>query len=505
MALWTLVPRMTVTCGRPSTPTLLGTTFSLPSPPFVMMFSRRLILAISLFITAVAAGLAADTKRPPNLIVILADDLGYAELGSYGQQVIKTPHLDQMAREGLRFTQFYAGATVCGPSRSVLMTGQHQGHTRIRGNSRDSARATLQVGDLTVATALRAAGYRTGMIGKWGLGDAVPGATDGLPARQGFDVFHGYLNHYHAHNHYPDYLWRNEEKIPLPNRTQPVGDLGSGVTDDPVIFADDYLTDEALKFVAQNQDRPFFLYWSPILPHANNERTPLHQDGTEVPDYGPYARENWPNPDKGQAAMVTRLDSYVGRLLTQLRLLGLDQNTIVLFTSDNGPHDEANHNLARFQPAGPFSGHKRSLTDGGIRVPLLAWGPGHVAAGATTGHVGYFGDWFATACELAGAATPPGLDSLSFAPTLRGQPAAQAAHDFLYWEFHEKGFSQAVLYQGRWKGIRLKTIDAPLALYDLQTDIAEKTNVAAQHPDLVAKLTAYLQTARTPSANWPVP
>jgi arylsulfatase A-like enzyme len=268
------------------------------------------------------------------------------------------------------------------------------------------------------------------------------------------------------------------------------------------VYADDLFADEALKFIANHQDRPFFLYWSPIIPHANNERMVALRDGAEVPDYGPYERQDWPKQDQGHAAMITRLDSYVGRLLDHLRLLGRAENTLVIFTSDNGPHNGSNHNLARFQPSGPFSGIKRSLTDGGIRVPAIAWWPDKVRAGRESGHVAYFGDWFATACELAGAQAPDGLDSISFVPTLLGQAGKQQAHEFLYWEFHEGGFKQAALYQGRWKGIRSGGPENPVLLYDLRTDAAEQTNVAARHPDIAAKIGAYLKTARTPAAAW---
>jgi arylsulfatase A-like enzyme len=447
----------------------------------------------------------AQTPERPNLIWIMADDLGYGDLGCYGQKVIQTPRLDQMAREGLRFTQFYAGATVCAPSRSVLMTGQHHGHTRVRGNAgaNNPLAQALRAEDVTVARVLQTAGYRTALIGKWGLGD-IGAAECGLPRRQGFDYFFGYLNQHHAHNHFPDFLWRNEERVRLPNVVTPVGDFGGGYATEAKVYADDLLADEVFQFVAQHTDHPFFLYWCPVVPHANNERTRVLQDGAEVPDYGIYADRNWPQPDKGQAAMITRLDHLVGRLLDELQRLQLAKNTLVVFSSDNGPHNESNHDLARFEPAGPLTGIKRSLTDGGIRVPCIAWWPGHVRAGQETDHVAYFGDWFATAAELAGAPIPAGLDSLSFVPTLRPAAAAQPRHEFLYWEFHERGFSQAALYQGRWKAIRERAATAPLVLYDLRTDIAEKVDVAAQHPDIVEKLDAYLQSARSASADWPI-
>ena len=453
---------------------------------------------------AVAAFDAAAAQDPPNFIWIMADDLGYGELGSYGQTVIKTPQLDRMAKEGMRFTQFYAGATVCAPSRSVLMTGQHHGHTRVRGNagSANPVAQALRSDDTTVAKFLQQAGYRTALIGKWGLGD-IGAAQSGLPRKQGFDEFFGYLNQHYAHNHYPDYLWRNEDRVSLPNVVVPVGEHGGGYATTAEEYADDLFADAAMKFVAENKSRPFFLYWCMVVPHANNERTDALKNGAEVPDFGPYAGEDWPEPDKGQAAMISRLDGYVGRMLDALRDHGLAENTLVIFTSDNGPHNESNHNLARFRPSGPLSGIKRSLHDGGIRVPTIAWWPGHVAAGTTSNHVGYFGDWMATAAELAHAKMADGCDSISFAPTLLGRPTQQQEHEFLYWEFHEGGFKQAALYRGRWKGIRRGGPDAPIELYDLRTDAAEKTNVAAAHPEIAVTVGNYLASARSDSPDWP--
>lgn len=449
-------------------------------------------------------GAAAADERP-NLIWIMADDLGYGELGCYGQQVIQTPHLDRMAQQGMRFTQFYAGATVCAPSRSVLLTGQHHGRTRVRGNAgrTNPAAQALLPGELTVARLLQEAGYRTALVGKWGLGDVGPAET-GLPRKQGFDSFFGYLNQHHAHNHFPDYLWRNEQRVPLPNKVVPVGDAGGGYATEAVVYADDLFADECMKFVEQARSQPFFLYWSMVIPHANNERARELKDGAHVPDYGPYADKDWPAPDKGQAAMITRLDSHVGRMLALLENLGLAGRTLVIFTSDNGPHNESNHDLARFQPGGPLRGIKRSLTDGGIRVPMIAWWPGKIAARSETGHVGYFGDWMATAAELAGASLPEGRDSISFVPTLLGRHAEQRQHEFLYWEFHERGFSQAALYRGRYKGIRERSSQAPLAVYDLHNDIGETTDLAASELEIAARLDAYLKTARSDSDQWPI-
>jgi arylsulfatase A-like enzyme len=465
----------------------------------------RFILLFVLMVGLVESDLrAADAVKRPNLVWIMADDLGYGEVGCYGQQVIATPRLDQMAREGLRFNQFYAGATVCAPSRSVLMTGQHHGHTRVRGNAgaNDPIAQALRASDTTVAKVLQQAGYRTALIGKWGLGDVGP-AQSGLPRKQGFDEFFGYLNQHHAHNHYPDFLWRGEERVAIPNVVTPVGEYGGGYATDAKVFADDLFAEEAIKFVRENQSQPFFLYWSMVVPHANNERTRALGSGAEVPDLGPYADKDWPDPDKGHAAMITRLDQYVGRMLDALQQLDLADNTLVIFTSDNGPHAESKHGLARFDPAGPLSGMKRSLTDGGIRVPAIAWWPSHIQPGRESDHVAYFGDWMATAAELADTDMPGDCDSISFLPTLVNQPDKQGEHEYLYWEFHEGGFKQAALYQGRWKGIRTGSPDAPIVLHDLQADIAEKVDVAAAHPELVKKIGEYLSTARSDSADWP--
>lgn len=452
---------------------------------------------------ACAAAFAAVAAERPNVVWIMADDLGYGELGCYGQKVIRTPALDRMAAEGLRFTHFYAGATVCAPSRSVLMTGMNHGHTRVRGNAgkQNPKAQALREDDVTVAKVLKDAGYATALVGKWGLGD-VGDAACGLPRRQGFDAFFGYLNQMHAHNHYPDFLWRNEERVALSNVVTRVGDEGAGYASEARVYADDVFAEEALRYVREHRGGPFFLYWSLVVPHANNERTRALKDGAEVPDYGPYAGEPWPNPDKGQAAMVTRMDGYVGRMLAELRALGIAEKTLVVFTSDNGPHNESNHNLARFEPSGPFSGIKRSLTDGGIRVPCIAWWPGRIGPGRVTEHVAYFGDWMATAAQLAGAPVPAGCDSVSFAPTLLGD-AGQAAHEWLYWEFHEGGFRQAALYRGRWKGLRSGSPEAPVRLFDLQSDPAETRDVAGEQAEIARAVGAYLDTARSESAEWP--
>lgn len=473
--------------------------------PIKNLVLLSLAVAVSNLATAFAEQ-QDQAKKPqkPNLIWIMADDLGYGELGCYGQKVIQTPYLDRMAAEGLRMTRFYAGATVCAPSRSVLMTGMHHGHTRVRGNAgrTNPAAQALKSGDRTVAEMLRKAGYYTGLIGKWGLGD-VGEAESGLPRRQGFNEFFGYLNQTHAHNHYPDFLWRNDTRVEIPNKVVPVGEKGAGYSVERKVYADDLFADEALKFVNSNKNRSFFLYWSMVVPHANNERNRELKNGTEVPDFGPYTGKDWPEADKGQAAMISRMDGYVGRLLDELKKLNIAENTLVIFTSDNGPHNEASHSLARFKPSGPLSGIKRSLTDGGIRVPMIAWWPGTIKPGRTSDQVAYFGDWMTTATDLAGAEIPAtGLDSISFRPVLTGDIKNQKSHEFLYWEFHEGGFKQAALYHGRWKGIRTGGPSAPVKLFDLNNDIAEKQDVAGQHGDLAEKIGKYLETARSDSPDW---
>ena len=474
---------------------------------------RRLIClsVASLCVAAVAlqdcnVALAVDSaKRParPNIIFILADDLGYGELGCYGQRIIQTPHLDRMAAEGLRFTQFYAGSTVCAPSRSVLMTGQHVGHTRVRGNSgkTNPGAQMLHDADVTVAEVLHAAGYHTGLIGKWGLG--LPG-DEGVPNRQGFDDFFGFLSQTHAHNHYPDYLWRNDERVALANIVTPVGEGGGGYATVRKQYATDLFADESLKFVEVNRERPFFLFLALTVPHANNERTRELKDGAEVPDYGSYAGEPWPDADKGQAAMITRMDAHIGKLLVRIKELQLDERTLVMFSSDNGPHKEAGHDPERFDPNGPLSGYKRSMTDGGIRVPMIARWPGVIEPGRISDHVGYFGDMMATCAELAGAQTPQGCDSISFAPTLLGSAARrnQERHPFLYWEFHEGAATQQAVRFQNWKGIR--SYGGKLAVYDLEHDLGETKDVASEHPDVVYRIEEILATAHGENANWPL-
>ena len=340
-----------------------------------------LVLALAGLFVGAATATSADQ---PNIIFIMADDLGYGDLGCYGQKIIQTPRLDRMAAEGMRFTQFYAGATVCAPSRCVLMTGKHTGHCKVRGNGGGGAQS-LGADDFTVAELLKGAGYSTGLIGKWGLGDMQPEMAQGMPTRKGFDYFFGYANQSHAHNYYPAFLWRNESmvglrnevRVPAPTNTR----WGIGAATVKVDYTHDLFATEALDWVREHKAGPFFLFLSLTIPHANNEATRMTGDGAEVPDYGIYADEDWPDQDKGQAAMITRMDRDVGRLLDLLKELSIAEDTLVIFTSDNGPHDESGHDTDRFDPSGPLRGMKRDLYEGGIRVPTIAWWPGQSRLG----------------------------------------------------------------------------------------------------------------------------
>jgi arylsulfatase A-like enzyme len=432
----------------------------------------------------------------PNIIFILADDLGYGDLGCYGQTKIKTPNLDKLAAEGMRLTSFYAGSTVCAPSRCALMTGLHTGHALVRGN----AKLALRPQDLTVAEILKGAGYHTGLVGKWGLGEQ---GTTGLPHNKGFDEFVGYLDQVHAHDYYTDHLWRHDPRTGF-DGSMPLAENEGG---HKALYTHDLFTTAALNFVRINkpdqfnQYRPFFLYLAYTIPHANNEEGRRSGNGMEVPTDAPYSDEPWPQVEKNKAAMITRLDADVGQLLEKLKQLKLDEQTIILFSSDNGPHKEGGVDPKFFQSSGPLRGIKRDLYEGGIRVPLLARWPGKIKAGTTSDLPAAFWDFLPTAADLAGAKKPNGLDGISILPTLLGQTQTNR-HDFLYWEFHERGFQQAAR-MGDWKAVR-PLPGKPLELYNLKTDVAEKQDVAEKHPELVSKFEEYFKTARTESEHWPV-
>jgi len=422
----------------------------------------------------------AQAARKPNIIWIMADDLGVYDVGCYGQKLIGTPCVDRLAAQGTRFTQCYAGSTVCAPSRSVLMTGQHTGHTRVRGNFAikggvgPQRRLPLRDKDVTVAEVLKKAGYATAIVGKWGLGEPD---TPGIPNRQGFDFWFGYLNQRRAHSYYPDYLWRNTEKVAI--------NPGGTRTD----YSHDLMTKEALDFVRRAKDRPFYLYWTTTIPHAK----------FEVPSLDPYADKPWPAQAKAYAAMVTRLDSDVGRLMALLEELGLDDNTIVFFCSDNGGYPNG---AARkmFEPQGPLRGAKGNLYEGGLRVPMIVRWPGKVPAGRVSDQAWAFWDFLPTACDLAGAEPPPGIDGISMLPALLGRKQ-ERQHECLYWEYRTRSFAQAVRW-GTWKGIRTGTEES-VELYDLEADLGEKANVAAEHPDVVKRIEAFMAAAHTETEHWP--
>jgi len=473
------------------------------------MSNFRILLIILLAVGALPWLINTQAERAnaqvgkPNLIFIIADDLGYGDLGCYGQKLIQTPNIDRMAAEGMKFTQFYAGSPVCAPSRSVLMTGKHTGHTSVRGNAghAEAHIQSLRKEDRTIAHIFRDAGYVTAQFGKWGLGEI--GST-GHPNIMGFDYFFGYLNQSHAHNYFPSFLIRNSERVPLRNVPEREDkERGDGWARVKVDYSHDVIVEESFRWLERNRDRPFFLYLPVTIPHANNEAARGTGDGQETPDYGIYNDKPWRNPDKGQAAMITRLDRDVGRILAKLKEYGIDRNTLVIFTSDNGPHQEGGNDPELFDANGPLRGLKRALYDGGIRVPFIVRWPGRVKAGSVSDHIGYFGDVFATVCELTDQPVPKGLDSISFLPTLLGKSRDQKQHEYLYWEFYEQGGRQAVRF-GNWKAIRQPIFTGKVELYDLSKDLGETTDVADAHPDIVAKAVAMMEKAHVPDPAWKV-
>jgi arylsulfatase A-like enzyme len=454
---------------------------------------REFRMGMMALIAALAplGGARANPPPRPNIVFILADDLGYGDLGCYGQKRIKTPNIDRLAQNGILFTNCYAGSTVCAPSRCVLMTGRHTGHCTVRGN----ALVPLREGEATVARLLQKLGYATGLVGKWGLGE--PGTT-GIPTKQGFDFFFGYLNQHHAHNYYPDYLWRNEEKVPLRNVVEQ-----DNIAATRLDYAPDLMLREGLAFLERHKDRPFLLYYASTLPHANNERGRVEGNGMEIPSDHPYTDEPWPQPQKNHAAMITRFDADVGRLVDRLAELGLEKQTVVFITSDNGPHKEGGADPAFFKSAGPFRGYKRDLTDGGIRVPMIVCWPA-ARAGETCDHPCWFADFLPTAVTLAHAEAtlPEGLDGVSLVSSML-EPGRRPPFDRpLYWEFHEGGFHQAAR-MGNIKGVR-HGLEGRIALYDISRDPHEDHDLSAQYPDLAAKFAAYLAQARTESAEFPL-
>lgn len=452
----------------------------------------------------------AEEMKKPNVIYIMADDLGYGDLGCYGQEKIKTPNIDNMASEGMLFTQHYSGSTVCAPSRSSLMTGMHTGNTYIRGNKSTppEGQYPLAAENLTVAEIMKEAGYATGAFGKWGLGMHD---NEGSPNAQGFDEFFGFLCQAVAHRYYPEYIWHNNNKVYLE------GNDWSHTK----VYAPDVIHQNTLEFIRKNQKNPFFLYVPSIIPHAEliapeDTFLALYRGKFDNPqtsykgnDYGAedfripgYASQN--NPREVIAAMISRLDHQVGEIIHLLRELGIAENTLVIFTSDNGPHLEGGADPDFFQSAGGLKGYKRDLYEGGIRAPYIAWWPGKVKPNTTTDHISAFWDFLPTMAELVGSSMPEGVDGISFLPTLLGKKNQQK-HKYLYWELHEKGGMMAIR-KDDWKLVRynvLRKDRITTELYNLKEDKEEKNNVSSLHPEITEELLKLMYEARTPSEIFP--
>jgi len=446
-----------------------------------------------------------QTEEMPNVIFILADDLGYGDVSCMGQSKFRTPNIDRLGSEGICFTSHYAGSTVCAPSRSCLMTGQTTGHTPIRGNKGIQPEGQIPIPDstLTVAEIFKANGYVTGAFGKWGLGGP---ATEGDPNRQGFDEFYGYNCQTLAHNYYTAYLWHNQEKVYLD------GNKNGGT----VQYSHDLIQEQALKFIEKNKDKPFFLYLPYTIPHAELiapddsifER--FKGKFPETPyvgvDSGPryrkggYCSQKYPRATF--AAMVTRLDYSVEQVIDKLKELGLDNNTLVIFSSDNGPHLEGGADPDFFDSNGPLRGYKRDLYEGGIREPMLVRWPGKIQPGTRTDFVSAFWDFLPTICDILHVNVPKNCDGISMLPTLLGHPEQQKQHDYLYWEFHENIDKQAIR-QGKWKAVRFG-VNGPIELYDLNADLSETHDIAADHPEIIEKMKQLFTEAHTESAIWPM-
>ncbi|MFQ5568465.1 MAG: arylsulfatase [Rhodothermales bacterium] len=476
------------------------------------------ILAVLLLLATCQTSREAPLDTPPNILYILADDLGYGEVGAYGQTKIKTPHLDQLAAEGLRFTQHYSGSPVCAPSRGTLLTGFHTGHGYVRDNyelggfadDEERGQLPLKPGTFTLGKMLQDQGYVTGVIGKWGLGG--PGST-GIPNEQGFDFFYGYLDQKQAHNYYPTHLWRNTAWDTLRNAYFRPHQKLQGNENDPASYepfkGQDYATDlmaeEALAFIREHRDEQFFLYLPFTVPHLAlqvPDEELAQYDGAfeETPYKGEKGYLPHPRPLSAYAAMITRMDTHIGRIMDLLKALDLDDNTLVMFSSDNGTTYTGGVDAAFFESTGPLRGLKGSVYEGGIRVPMIARWPGRVAPGTTTDHISAFWDVLPTLAELTGTAPPADIDGISFLPTLLGQ-GEQTPHESLYWEYHGLWKGAQAVRLGDWKGVRLgghNDPDAPIELYNLASDPGEQQNVADRHPDIVAQIRSVMDS-RTPS------
>jgi len=447
---------------------------------------------------------AVERKKKPNIVYIMADDLGYAELGCYGQKKIRTTNIDKLAAEGMKFTQHYSGNPVCAPSRCALMTGLHTGHTQIRGNKQVGGKEGWVLGStiggqwpikadtITVAKILKGAGYTTGAFGKWGLGRA---GTTGDPNKQGFDHFYGYICQRQAHTYYPNHLWR-DGKIEW---------LDANKDGKEKLYSHDLIAAEALKFLRTNKDRPFFLYVPFTIPHVAIQvpEDSLAEYKGKWPD-PPYTGDKGyfphPNPRACYAGMVTRMDKDVGRIMSLLKELSLDDNTLVIFTSDNGPTFNGGSDSAFFESAKPLRGLKASVYEGGIRVPYIARWPGRIKAGSTNNHISAFWDFLPTCCELIGEDPPQDIDGISMLPTLLGQDQRQKNHKYLYWELR----GQQAIRMGKWKALRLKP-GRKIELYDLDSDIAESKDLADEHQEIVVQMAKLFRTGRTKSEVFPLP
>jgi arylsulfatase A-like enzyme len=453
----------------------------------ILFISIHLPLFVLIVFLSTVTGLAGPASQKPNIIFIMADDLGYGDLGCYGQEQILTPHIDRIAAEGTRYTQVYAGATVCAPSRSCLMTGVHGGHTRVRDNIPHGV--FLQPDDVTLAEVLKKTGYKTGGIGKWSLGN--PGSW-GIPLYQGFDEYFGQLNQDQAHFYYPDYLWDSEKVLLLH------GNRGGKRKE----YTHDLFTERALDFINRNKQDHFFLYLAYTIPHYSDydQDSPLSQ---VVPSDTPYSHKDWPQVEKNYAAMVTRMDLDVGKIMKLLKDLGLDDNTIVFFTSDNGPCDCCAHQVDFFKSGGPLRGVKREMYEGGIRVPMIVRWPGKVPKGRVSDQVWAFWDILPTFEEIAGLPVSKNIDGLSFLNDIMGKQQKDQ-HDYLYWDYgHVRDVYMQAVRMDQWKGIR-KGVGSKIELYNLENDIGETRNIAAENPQIVAQIEEKMKEAFVATEDYPI-
>jgi len=461
---------------------------------------------------------AKQGQTKPNIIYILADDLGYNELGSYGQTKIKTPNIDNLATQGMKFTQHYSGSAVCAPSRSTFIEGKHTGNAHVRGNTGDGNKGRMRGNHplpdtRTIADMFKEQGYATAAIGKWGLGGLV---GTGHPNDHGFDLFYGYLDQRHAHNYYPTYLVKNREFVELDNPEMGLSDkIKLDVANNPKSyepfkgndFSGDLMADEAIKFINKNakSEKPFFLYFPTPIPHvALQLPDPALEkyDGTfdETPYIGNKGYFPHQKPRAAYAGMVTLLDDYVGQMMEALKENGIEDNTLIIFTSDNGPTFNGGADSEFFESAKPFRGLKMDLYEGGIRAPFIAYWKGKILPGQTSDLISAQYDMMATFADLIGVAANEDTDGISIAPTLLGK-GEQVQHEYLLWEYPEKGGQQAIR-MGKWKGIRTnlkKNPNAPIQLFDLSKDINETRDLASKYPEVVAKIKAAL-TNRSPAS-----